>query len=151
MKIILTKDVDKLGKRNEVVEIKDGYARNFLFPNKMAIPATTANIKGLEKTQKHFSQGVEKVRTISEQVAEKLNNLSVKTKIKIGIDGKSFGSINPQDIVELLKAENIEMDKRQIALKEPIKHPGIYDITVRLPQHISAVFKLVVVEEGEKS
>ncbi len=151
MKVILIKEINKLGKRNEVVEVKDGYARNYLFPNKMAIPATSANIKGLEKTQKHFSQGIERIKKMSEQIAEKLNDLSIKTQIKIGIDGKSFGSINPQDIVELLKNENIEIDKKQITLKEPIKHPGIYDITVKLPQHITAVFKLVVVEEGEKS
>ncbi|MGB9720140.1 MAG: 50S ribosomal protein L9 [bacterium] len=151
MKVILTKEVSKLGKRNDIVEVKDGYARNYLLPNKMAIPASEANVKGLEKTLRHFSKGAEKTRMMSEQIAEKLNEISVKTKIKIGIDGKSFGSINPQDIVELLKAENIEIDKKQIMLKEPIRHPGIYDITVKLPQHVSAVFKLVVIEEGEKS
>ncbi len=150
MKVIITKNIEKLGRPGEIVEVKDGFARNFLFPNKMAIPATPANIKGLEKTQKHFSQGVEKIRKISEQIAERLNELSVKTKIKIGIEGKSFGSISAQDIVELLAKENIEVDKKQIVLEEPIKHPGIYDITVRLPQQVSAVFKLVVTEE-EKS
>jgi len=150
MKVILTKDVAKLGKKNDIVEVKDGYARNYLFPNKLAIPATKGNITGLEKAKRRFSQGIEKVRKMSEQIAEKINNLNIKTVIKTGIDGKSFGSINPKDIVELLKAENIEIDKKQIELDEPIKHPGIYDITVRLPQQVTAVFKLVVVEE-EKS
>lgn len=147
MKVILTKDVTKLGKKNEVVEVKDGYAINYLIPNKLAIPATAGNIRGLEKTKRHFSQGIEKVRKMSEQIAEKINNLSVKTTIKTGIDGKSFGSINPRDIVELLKAENIEIDKKQIELDEPIKHPGIYDIKIRLPQQVTALLKLVVVEE----
>ncbi|MEO0161161.1 MAG: 50S ribosomal L9 C-terminal domain-containing protein, partial [candidate division WOR-3 bacterium] len=90
------------------------------------------------------------IRKLSEEIAEKLNNLSLKTTIKTGIDGKSFGAISSLDIVELLKAENIEIDKKQIVLEEPIKHPGVYDITVRLPQQVTAVFKLVVVEE-EKS
>ncbi len=147
MKVILTKDIVKLGKRGEVVEVRDGYARNFLIPNKMAILGTKANIEGLEKTKKHFSQGVERIRKQSEQLAEKLNSINLKTKIKVGIDGKSFGSINPQNIAELLKKENIEIDKKQIILADPIRHPGIYDITVRLPQQVSAVFKLVVVEE----
>ncbi|MEO0129225.1 MAG: 50S ribosomal protein L9 [candidate division WOR-3 bacterium] len=150
MKVILTKDVAKLGKKNEIVEVKDGYARNYLIPNKLAIPATAGNIRGLEKSKRHFSQGIEKVRKISEQIAEKINNLSIKTTIKTGIDGKSFGSISPRDIVELLNAEKIEIDKKQIELDEPIRHPGIYDITVRLPQQVTAVFKLIVVEE-EKS
>lgn len=151
MKVIITRNVEHLGKPGDVVEVKDGFARNYLFPKKLAIPATQANIKGLEKSQRHFSRGIEKRKKMSEQVAEKLNNLSVKTKIKIGIDGKSFGSINAHDIVELLKKENIEIDKKQVLLDEPIRHPGIYDISVRLSQHVSAVFKLVVIEEGEKS
>lgn len=151
MKVIITKDVEHLGKRGDIVEVKDGFARNFLFPKKLAILATPANIRGLEKSQKHFSRGVEKIKKMSEQIAERLNELSVKTKIKIGIDGKSFGSINAHDIVELLKKLNIEIDKKQVLLDEPIRHPGIYDINVRLPQHVSAVFKLVVIEEGEKS
>lgn len=150
MKVILTKDVQKLGKKNDLVVVKDGFARNFLFPNKMAIPATTENIRGMEKAQKRFSQGIEKIKKISEEIAERINDLSLKATLRTGIDGKSFGSIGSKDIVELLKAEKIEVDKKQIELEEPIKHPGIYDITVHLPQHISAVFKLVVVEE-EKS
>lgn len=151
MKVIITKNVEHLGKRGDIVEVKDGFARNFLFPKKLAILATPANIRGLEKSQKHFSKGVEKIKKMSEQIAERLNELSVKTKIKIGIDGKSFGSINAHDIVELLKKLNIEIDKKQVLLDEPIRHPGIYDINVRLPQHVSAVFKLVVIEEGDKS
>ncbi|MEO0136564.1 MAG: 50S ribosomal protein L9 [candidate division WOR-3 bacterium] len=150
MKVILTKDVPRLGKKDEILEVKDGYARNYLFPNKLAIPATPGNIRGLEKNKQRFSQGMAKIRKLSEEIAEKLNNLSLKTTIKTGIDGKSFGAISSLDIVELLKAENIEIDKKQIVLEEPIKHPGVYDITVRLPQQVTAVFKLVVVEE-EKS
>ncbi len=150
MKIILTKDVARLGKRNDIVEVKDGYARNYLIPNKLAIPATPGNIRGVEKTIQHFSKGIEKVRMQSEQIAEKLNNISIKTTLKTGIDGKSFGSITSRDIAELLKAESIEIDKKQIVLEEPIKYPGIYDVTVRLPHHSTAVFKLIVVEE-EKS
>lgn len=149
MKVILTKDLDKIGKRNDIVEVKDGFARNFLFPNKMAIPATKANIKGLEKSIRHFARGIEKVKEMSEKIAEKINSLTIKTSIKIGIDGKSFGSITSQDIVDLLKPNDIEIDKKHIELDEPIKKPGIYDITVRLPQKVSAVLKLVVVGEEE--
>jgi|UniRef100_A0A7V3VUN4 large subunit ribosomal protein L9 len=147
MKVILIKDVLKLGKKDDIVEVKDGFARNYLFPNKLAIPATEGNIRGLEKAKKRFSQEIEKVRKMSEEIAEKINNLSIKTTIKSGIDGKSFGSITSKDIADLLRAEKIDIDKKQIDLKEPIKHPGIYDITIRLPQQITAILKLVVTEE----
>lgn len=151
MKVILTNDVVKLGKKNEIVDVKDGYARNYLFPKKLAIPATEGNIRGLEKTKQHFLQGIEKIRKLSKEIADKINNLNLKTTIKTGLDGKSFGSINPKDIAELLRAKNIDIDRKQIELEEPIRHPGIYDITIRLPQQVTAVLKLVVVEEGEKS
>ncbi|MEO0142761.1 MAG: 50S ribosomal protein L9 [candidate division WOR-3 bacterium] len=147
MKVILQKDVDKLGKRFDVVEVKNGFARNFLFPNKLAIPATAANLRGLKKTIEHFSQHIEKLRREGLTLAEKLNSLSIKTVLKVGIDGKTFGSITSANIAELLKSEGIEIDKRQIILDEPIRHPGIYDIDVHCADKIKATFKLIVLEE----
>ncbi len=148
MKIILLKPVERLGKSFDVVSVKDGYARNYLFPRNLAIAATEANIRGLEKNKKRFSKTIERMKKMSMGLAELINNTSIKTTIKTGIDGKSFGSITSQDLVDLLKSEGIDIDKKNIVLQEPIKHPGVYDIKVHLPEKVEAVFKLILLEEG---
>lgn len=151
MKVILQKDVEKLGKRYSVVEVKDGFARNYLFPRKLAIPATEANLAGLQKSMERFSKYLERLKRIGMSLAEKFDSLTIKTKIKTGIEGKAFGSITTSDIAELLKSEGIEVDKKQIILNEPIKHPGIYDIEVHLAERMKASFKLIVLGEEERS
>lgn len=84
---------------------------------------------------------------MSMDIAERINNLSVKTTIKTGMDGKTFGSITSADLASLLRAEGVEVDKKHIVLKEPLKQPGIYDIKVHLGEHMDAVFKLAVLEQ----
>jgi large subunit ribosomal protein L9 len=148
MKVILLKPLEKIGKPFDMVEVKDGYARNYLFPRKMAIEATKGNLSGLEKSKKRFSKQMEKIRTIGMDLVERVNNLSVKTTIKTGMDGRSFGSITSSDLASLLEAEGVEIDKKHIVLKEPLKHPGIYDVKVHLGENMDAVFKVVVLEEG---
>jgi len=148
MKIILLEAVDKIGKPYDVVEVKSGYARNYLFPRKMAIEATEGNLRGLEKSKKRFSKQIDKVRLMSMDIAERINNISVKTTIKTGMDGKTFGSITSADLASLLQAEGVEVDKKSIVLEEPLKQPGVYDIRVHLGENLNAVFKLAVLEEG---
>lgn len=149
MKIILLKEVEGLGKPYDIVTVKDGYARNYLIPRNRAIPADKANIAGLEKNKKRFSKTIERKKKASMGLAEKIDNTTVKTTIKMGVDGKSFGSITSQNIVELLNADGIDISKKNIVLEESIKQPGVYDIKVHLGESIDAVFKLVVLEEGE--
>ena len=148
MKVLLCEDVKELGWFGDVVEVSTGYARNYLFPRNLAIPATKANIRGLEKNKERFSKTIQRIEKMSMGLADKINNTSIKTTIKTGIDGKSFGSVTSQDLVELLKAEGIELDKKNIVLEEAIKHPGVYDIKVHLAEKIDAAFKLVLLEEG---
>jgi large subunit ribosomal protein L9 len=148
MKVILLKAVEGFGKPFDVVDVKDGYARNYLFPRKLAMEATPGNLGGLEKSKKRFSKQMEKIRVMSMDIAERINNLSVKTTIKTGMDGKTFGSITSSDLASLLSAEGVEVDKKDIVLKEPLKQPGVYDIKVHLGGHVDAVFKLAVLEEG---
>jgi len=148
MKIILLRDVERIGKPFDIVEVKDGYARNYLFPRKLAMEATPANVRGLEKSKKRFSKRLTKIKELRESLIERMSNLTVKTTIKTGIDGKSFGSITSSDISSLLKDEDIEVDKKHIILEEPIKRPGVYDIKVHLPEKTDATFKLIVLEEG---
>lgn len=148
MKVILLQAVEKFGKPFDIIEVKSGFARNYLFPRKMAIEATEGNIRGLEKSKKRFSKQMNKVRMMSMDIAERINNLSVKTTIKTGMDGKTFGSITSADLAALLLAEGVEVDKKHIILKEPLKQPGVYDIKVHLGENLDAVFKLAVLEEG---
>ncbi len=148
MKVILLQAVDRVGKPYDIVEVKDGYARNYLFPRKLAMEATEGNLRGLEKSKKRFSKQIEKKRIMSMDIADRINSLSVKTTIKTGMDGKTFGSITTADLASLLQAEGVEIDKKHIILKEPLKQPGIYDIKVHLGENLDAVFKLAVVEEG---
>lgn len=149
MKVILLKDVERLGKAYAIVTAKDGYARNYLFPKHLAIPATDANIKGLEKTKKRFSKTLERIRKKSMDIAERLNTTHITTGIKVGPDGKPFGSITSQQIADLLKDDGIVVDKKNILLDEPIKQPGTHDIKIHLGEHIDAVITLTVVEQGE--
>ncbi|MGD8979182.1 MAG: 50S ribosomal protein L9 [candidate division WOR-3 bacterium] len=148
MKVILLQAVERIGKPFDVVEVKDGYARNYLFPRKLAMEATEGNLRGLEKSKKRFSKQIEKKRMMSMDIAERINNLSVKTTIKTGMDGKTFGSITSADLAQLLQDEGVEVDKKHIILKESLKQPGVYDIKVHLGENLDAVFKLAVVEEG---
>ena len=148
MKVILLKSLEKIGKPFDVVEVASGYARNYLFPRKLAIEATDGNVAGLEKSKKRFSKQMEKIRVMHMDLMERINNVSVKTTLKTGIDGKTFGSVTSADLSALLQAEGIEVDKKHIVLKEPLKHPGIYDIKVHLGENAEAVFKLALLEEG---
>lgn len=148
MKVILLQAIAGLGKPHDVVDVRDGYARNYLFPRKMAMAATDGNLKGLEKSKKRFSKQMEKARLMSMDIAERINNLSVKTTLKTGMDGKTFGSITSADLAALLLVEGVEVDKKDIILDEPLKHPGVYDIRVHLGEKVDAVFKLAVLEQG---
>lgn len=148
MKVILLKALDRIGKPFDVVEVRGGYARNYLIPRKIAMEATPGNLRGLEKSKKRFSKQMDKIRLMSMDLAERINNLSVKTTIKTGMDGKAFGSVTSADLASLLQAEGVEVDKKDIMLKEPLKQPGVYDIKVHLGENIEAVFKLALLEEG---
>jgi large subunit ribosomal protein L9 len=151
MKVILIKEVPKFGKPYDVIDVKRGFARNYLIPKKLAIIGTQANIDGLNKSMKRFSKAAEKKHQRGMDLSERLASISVKTTIKLGLDGKIHGSITSHVISELLKAEGIDLDKKFILLDEPIKHPGIYDIFVHLGENLKCSFKLVVLEEGVPS
>ena len=118
MKIILLRAVERIGKPYDIVTVKNGYARNFLFPRKLAMPATKANLVGLEKNKKRFSKTIERQQKVSTGLAERIDSTTIKTTIKTGVDGKSFGSITSQNMVELLGAEGIEISKKNIVLEE---------------------------------
>lgn len=148
MKVILLQDVKSVGKKGDVINAKDGYARNFLFPKKLAKEATEGNIKVLEeqKTSKKLKQDQELKQ--AKELAEKISNLTVKIVSKAGDNGKLFGSITSKDIAdELNKQHKINVDKRKISMDGTIKTLGTTSVEVKVYPKVSSSLKVEVVEK----
>lgn len=149
MKIILLTDIEKLGKKGEVVEVKDGYARNYLIPKGFAQPATPSIIKHFQDINR-IKEEIKAKRVIKLQaIADKINRLTYKASLK-GEKEKYFGSITNEEICEFLKSKGIDIDKKQIELEEPIRIPGVYDVKITLGEGISGILKVWVVKKEEK-
>ena len=147
MEVILTKDVDKLGKSGSVVKVKDGFARNFLFPRVLAIPANSANLKKIqqEKEKENKLRQQEKERT--KVLSDRLNEISITIPATTHDEDKLYGSISASDIIEALNQEGIsEVTEEAVILDEPIKSVGVYDVVIRLHPEISAKIKVWVVK-----
>lgn len=147
MLIILKKAVNKIGEPGDIVNVKDGYARNFLLPMDLAevsTPEKAAQIKALKEKER---LEVEKEMAQSKVIAEKLLRTSCTIAVKAGEEDKLFGAVTSTDIAKVLAEEGINIPKKKIVLEEPIKKLGIYNITVKLAPDIESVFKLWVVKE----
>ena len=147
MKIILTKDDEKLGTAGETIEVKNGYARNYLLPNSLALLATPGNIQRYEEQKKLHSYRENKHVRNAEVLAEKLQKVSCTASVAVGEEDKIFGSVTSLTIAELLKEKGYEIDRRKIILDEPIKALGIYSVPIKLHSQIEAKIKLWVVKE----
>lgn len=147
MKIILRKNYDQIGKIGDVVEVKTGFARNFLIPRGIAYTATAGNIRALEEEKKQVAKKQEKERKEAEVLAAELEKVSVTIPVKVGEEDKIFGSVTTQMISEGLKEKGYEIDKRKIEINEPIKALGIYSINVKVYHDVNAVVKTWVVRE----
>ena len=146
MKVILKADIKGVGKKDEVVNASDGYARNFLFPKNLAVEANAENMSKLkaqnEATQ--FRKDTEKEE--AKKTSEKLTKIMVKVQVKAGENGKIFGGVSAKDISENLeKQHNIKIDKKKIDLKETIKTLGVHNIDVKLYEGVSGKIKIDVV------
>ncbi len=149
MKILLLTDIEKLGKKGEVVEVKDGYARNYLIPKGFAVQATPSIIKHFQDINKIKEEVKAKKIVKLQAIADKINRLTYKASLK-GEKEKYFGSITNEEICEFLKSKGIEIDKKQIELDEPIRAPGVYDVKITLGEGISGILKVWVVKKEEK-
>jgi large subunit ribosomal protein L9 len=147
MKIILRKEHDKLGAAGTVVDVKDGYARNYLIPRGIAYPADAGSMRALEEEKRQQSRRDSRALHASEKVAHELEKVSLTLKMKVGEDEKLFGSVTSQMIAEALKEKGFEVDKRTIELEEPIKALGIYTVDVKLHQNVTGKLKVWVVHE----
>ena len=145
MKVILLKDVKGQGKKDDVIEVSDGYARNFLLKNGLAKEATATNLNSVniaKKAEEH-RKAVEKAEAM--ELAKKISAVSVVVKIKVGETGKLFGALNTQAIADALKAQhNIDIDKKKIVLADPIKSIGIYTVTIKPYAEVSAKLQVTV-------
>jgi large subunit ribosomal protein L9 len=148
MQIILQEDVEKLGTRGEVVEVAPGYARNYLLPHKLALEASPANIKRLEKIRITLSKRTATEKTAAEQQAALLNDVVVKLARKAGENDQLFGSVTSADLADALAAQGFQIDKRRIALDEPLKVIGESTVTVKLVHGVTAQFKVVVEKDA---
>lgn len=150
MKVILIKDMEKLGSFGDIVQVKDGYAKNMLFPTKSAMIATDGNIKQVELIKK--SRIKEEAKNIAEAdaVAERLQDTVLKFKVKASEEGKLFGSITNKDLADkLLDFKKVEIDRKKIHLEEPIKELGEYEIEIKLFKDIKSIITVKVSSEKE--
>lgn len=147
MKVILRKDYSQLGKIGDVVDVKDGYARNFLIPRDIAYAATEGNLKTLEEEKKQAQRKAEKEHKEAEKTVQELAKLSITIQMKVGEDEKLFGSVTSQMIADEVQQKGVNLDKKSIELEEPIKALGIYDVPVRLAGGVTGTVKVWVVRE----
>jgi large subunit ribosomal protein L9 len=147
MKVIFLQDVKGQGKKGEVKQVSDGYANNFLIPRGLAKPANESNLKQLEHQKKAEERQKEKEREEARALAERLKETSVVIKAKAGEGGRLFGSITAKHIADELKNMKLDIDKRKIALDEPIRSLGVTEVPVKLHPDVKATLKVQVVEE----
>ena len=147
MEVILREDVDRLGKRGEKHRVADGYARNFLIPRKLALPATEANMRSFDEESKVRVVRDKKMRRAAEGVASKMKGVSLTIAAQAGEEDKLYGSVTSSDISDLLAKQGFDIDKRKIHLEEPIKALGVYTIPIRIAAGVEASVKLWVVKE----
>ena len=147
MQVILREDIDKLGNIGDLVKVADGYARNYLVPNKKAIEATPDNLNAMNHAKKMVSDRIRKIKKDATAEADQLRGLAVIIKAKTGEEGKLFGSVTSMDIADAVKAKGVEIDKRKIVLDEPIKRLGDYTVSVKMHADILADIKVSVIAE----
>ena len=147
MEVILSQDVEKLGKVGQVVEVKDGYARNFLIPQRKAYLATAANLKKIEQERTRKAALEEQVKKETQALAEKLSKVSCTIAVEVNDLDKLYGSVTEADIAKVLEAEGHSVDKKSIILEKPIEELGIFEVPIKLPHDVTAKVRLWVTKK----
>lgn len=146
MKVILTQDIKGVGKKDEIINANDGYARNFLFPKKLAVEANNKNMSLLQGRKDSANYKKEQEKEFANEIKGKLSKIMLTIKVKAGENGKIFGSITSKEIsTELKNQYKIEIDKKKINLKEPIKELGMFTIEIKLYEGITGSLKINIV------
>ena len=145
MKVILTADVKNVGKKGQIINASDGYARNHLFPKNLAVEATKGNMNALDKKNKAAEAKLEAEYEEAKALGEKLETIVVKISVKSGVSGKIFGAVTGKEIAQALKQQTgIEIDRRKIVISEPIKSVGETQVSVKLHTRVSASLRLII-------
>lgn len=148
MKIILLEDVKALGKKGDIVNVSDGYARNMILPKKLGVEATGKNLNDLKLQNQHAEKVAQENLEAAQAFAAELKDKKVEVKMKSGKDGRTFGSISTKEIAEAAKKQlGLELDKKKMLLKDPIKALGSYEIQIRLHPQVTGIFTVHVSEE----
>jgi large subunit ribosomal protein L9 len=148
MEVILREHVDHLGRRGEVVKVADGYARNYLLPRKLALLATDGNKQQIERERGKFEAREAEERKIAEALSERVSNLEIEIRRRVGETEVLFGSVTTSDIAAAMAAKGFEIDRRKLVLQEPIKKLGEYVVPVRLARDVTANVKVKVAAES---
>ncbi|MBP1932314.1 50S ribosomal protein L9 [Ammoniphilus resinae] len=147
MKVILQKDVKGQGKKGQLVEVSEGYARNFLFPKGLAVEATGGNIKNFENQKKSMEKRQEEEKEEAKKFAKELEDITITIPVKAGEGGRLFGAVSTKQIADALKQAKLNIDKRKLVLDEPIKTLGYTKIPVKLHHDVMGTLNVHVVEE----
>ena len=148
MKVILTQDVKGSGKKGELINAADGYARNFILPKKLGIEATSKNINDLKLQKAHEDKVAAEQLAAAKVLAEELKNKSVELKMKVGEGGRTFGAISTKEIAAAAKEQlGYELDKKKISVDEPIKSLGVHNVKIKLHPKVTADLKVKVTEK----
>lgn len=150
MELILREDVPKLGRRGDVVEVKDGYGRNYLLPKKLAVLSSAGNRKMVEQIKASAVRREATEQSEAEQLAKMLAAVTVSIARKAGETGTLFGSVTSLDVAEALEKAGYQIDRRKILLEDPIKQLGEYSVPVRLHREVTASFTVQVVPEAQE-
>ena len=147
MELILKERVEGLGERGDIVRVKDGYARNYLLPKGLAVPATEAQKRILEEENRLRVIRDDKIKRSVQVVAEKMKNLSCTIVVQAGEEDKLYGSVTTHNITEAIVKQGYEVDHKQVMLDEPIKKLGVYTVPIRLHREVEVPIKVWVVKE----
>jgi large subunit ribosomal protein L9 len=150
MEVVLKKDYDSLGKAMDVVSVRTGYARNYLIPQGIAVPATEGNKRAVAESKRFAERREEKKSKESRQLAKKIENVPCTIPVKVRDEDKVYGSVTGQEIADFLKKEGFDIEKRAVELDEPIKQLGVYAVQIRLHRDVVAKLKVWVVKDEEK-
>lgn len=148
MKVILLTDIKGVGKKDQIINASDGYARNFLLPKNMAVPADAENMSKLKARENSRQYKKDQDKENAKKIAEQLSKVIIKVKVKVGENGKIFGGVSSKEIAEILKKDhNIEIDKKKVELKEAIKVLGITNVKIKLYEGIYGTVKVDLLPE----
>jgi len=151
MEVILRDHVEKLGKRGEIVKVSDGYARNYLLPRKLALPATEGNRKHVERERRIMETREAEDKSQAEAIAARLSTVDITIARRVGETEQLYGSVTATDISDFLKTKGFEIDRRKLILPEAIKTIGEHDVPLKLHREVTVPLKVKVVMEGEPS